>query len=77
MNYRQKLGYIVVGGLLMLIGMTAANLRADNPIGTTEVVVGSALALVGIVSIFAAVSRQTEGDSSVEGGNNLPEVECC
>ena len=66
MNYRQKLGYIAVGGMLMLIGMTAANLRMDNLMGTAEVVVGSALALVGIASIFAAATRQTEGGSTVE-----------
>lgn len=50
----------------MLIGITAANLRMDNLMGTTEVVVGSVLALVGVVSIFTTVSRQPESSGRVE-----------
>ena len=37
MNYRQKLGYMAVGGVLMLIGMVAASIITPNLVAQKDV----------------------------------------
>ena len=60
MNLRRKLGYIATGSVLMLVSIVAVNLMVDFLIPTKELVaVGGVLALVGIVSVFAAAHRES------------------
>lgn len=65
MNLRQKLGYIATGSVLMIVGTVAINLMADFLMPTKEIVtVGSALALVGILSVFVTAHSESSGRSS-------------